>query len=68
MNTGTVKWYDPAKGYGFIQQSNGDKDIFVHVSALEKAGISSLAPDDKVSFESAVNNGKTSAVNVKLVG
>ncbi len=67
MTTGTVKWHDGTKGYGFIQPDNGDKDVFVHVSALEKSGINGLSPDDKVSFETSISNGKTSATDLKLV-
>jgi CspA family cold shock protein len=64
--TGTVKWFNATKGYGFIQPSNGGKDVFVHVSAVEKAGYSSLAEGAKVSYDEVPNKGKTSAENLKL--
>lgn len=64
---GTVKWYNPAKKYGFIKPDSGGSDIFVHISALEKAGLSSLNEGDKVSFETEVSRGKSSAVNLELV-
>jgi CspA family cold shock protein len=66
MTTGTVKWFNPNKGYGFIAPEEGDKDVFVHISAVEKAGINSLNEGQKVSYETAENNGKVSAVNLKL--
>jgi CspA family cold shock protein len=51
MATGTVKWFNPTKGFGFIQPDDGGKDAFVHISAVEKAGLSTLAEGQKVSFE-----------------
>jgi CspA family cold shock protein len=67
MNTGTVKWYNETKGYGFIQPDNGGKDVFVHATALERAGLRSLREGQKVSFELQTDqrNGKTSAVNLQ---
>ena len=67
MNTGTVKWFNEQKGYGFIQPDNGGKDVFVHISAVERAGIRSLREGQKVSFELQTDqrNGKTSAVNLQ---
>ena len=67
MLTGKVKWFNSKKGYGFISPDNGTKDIFVHISAIEKCGISSLNENDKVSYDEARNNGKISAANIKLL-
>ena len=67
MATGTVKWFNPAKGYGFIQPEDGSKDVFVHISALEKSGLSTLDEGRKVSFELvAGRNGKMSAEQLAL--
>ena len=66
MATGTVKWFNATKGYGFIQPDGGGKDIFVHISALEKAGYTSLAEGAKVSFDVVSNRGKESAENLKI--
>src|SRR6266446_3557694 len=63
--TGTVKWFNPTKGYGFIQPDSGGKDVFVHISAVEKAGLSSLNEGAKVSYEEMSNRGKTSAENLR---
>ena len=67
MANGTVKWFNPNKGYGFIQPGDGSKDVFVHISALERAGIQSLNEGQKVSYETATNKGKISAANLKLL-
>lgn len=68
MTTGTVKWFDPAKGYGFIEPEDGSKDAFVHISAVESAGLSSLTEGQKVNFElQPGQNGKTSAENLSIV-
>ena len=66
MATGKVKWFNPTKGYGFIQPDGGGRDVFVHISAVEKAGYTSLAEDAKVSFDIVANRGKESAENLKL--
>ena len=63
MATGTVKWFNATKGFGFIQPDNGGKDVFVHISAVERAGLSSLNEGAKVSYEEKENRGKTSAEN-----
>lgn len=63
---GTVKWFNATKGFGFIQPDGGGKDVFVHISAVEKAGYSSLAEGAKVSFEVVANRGKESAENLRL--
>jgi cold shock protein len=64
--TGTVKWFNSTKGYGFIQPDNGGKDVFVHISAVERAGLSSLSEGAKVSYEETENRGKTSAENLRV--
>jgi CspA family cold shock protein len=66
MPSGTVKWFNATKGYGFIQPDSGGKDVFVHISAVEKAGFSSLAEGAKVSFDVVPNKGKESAENLKV--
>jgi CspA family cold shock protein len=68
MSTGTVKFFNSAKGFGFIQPDDGSKDVFVHISAVERAGLGTLSEKQKVSFDlEQGKNGKTSAVNLKLV-
>ena len=66
MATGTVKWFNTQKGYGFIQPDQGGADVFVHITALEAAGLRSLNEGQKVSYELATNKGKTSAANLKI--
>ena len=66
MATGNIKWYNPTKGYGFIQPNDGSTDIFVHVSALEDAQISSLADGQPITYELVSQKGKVSAVNLKI--
>jgi CspA family cold shock protein len=66
MATGTVKWFNAQKGYGFIQPSDGGKDVFVHISAVEQAGLSNLAEGQKVSYDVVTTDrGKTAAGNLK---
>ena len=66
---GTVKWFNPAKGYGFIEPDDGGKDAFVHISAVERAGIGTLSEGQRVQFElKEGRNGKSSAEDLKLVG
>jgi cold shock protein len=68
MQTGTVKWFNSQKGYGFIQPEDGSKDVFVHISAVEQAGLGSLHEGQKVSFElERGQQGRTSAVNLQQV-
>ncbi|HRK94902.1 MAG: cold-shock protein [Rhodospirillales bacterium] len=68
MVTGTVKWFNPAKGYGFIAPDNGSKDAFVHISALERAGLSTLREGQKVQYELVPGrNGKSSAENLVVL-
>jgi len=68
VSIGTVKWFNPTKGYGFIQPDDGSKDVFVHVSAVEGAGMNSLQEGQKLSFDlERGQQGKTSAVNLKTV-
>ena len=64
--TGTVKWFNPTKGFGFIQPDTGGKDVFVHISAVEKAGLSNLNEGAKVSYEVVANRGKESAENLRV--
>ena len=69
MPIGTVKWFNSAKGYGFIAPENGGKDVFVHISAVERAGLSGLAEGQKISYEERTDpkRGKTSADDLKAV-
>ena len=67
MANGTVKWFNATKGYGFIQPENGGNDVFVHISAVEKAGLRSLNDGQKVSYEIANERGKSSAVNLQAL-
>jgi len=68
MATGTVKWFNPSKGFGFIEQENGGSDAFVHISAVERAGLSSLNEGQKISFDlQPGQNGKASAEDLKLI-
>jgi CspA family cold shock protein len=65
MSNGTVKWFNTTKGYGFIQPEEGGADVFVHISAVEKAGLRGLNEGQRVSFELQKERGKTAAVNLK---
>jgi len=66
MPKGTVKWFNATKGYGFIQPQGGGKDVFVQISAVERAGLSSLNEGQAVEYEEAFNKGKTSAGNLRV--
>ncbi len=68
MATGTVKWFNPTKGYGFIVPDAGGKDVFVHISAVEKAGLKSLNEGQKISYELTEEKGKTFAANLSTSG
>ena len=66
MATGNVKWFNPTKGYGFIQPHEGGQDVFVHISAVERAGLTTLNEGQQVEFEIVSNRGKSSAENIKV--
>ncbi|MBW8880670.1 MAG: cold-shock protein [Asticcacaulis sp.] len=67
MATGTVKWFNSTKGFGFIQPDQGGGDVFVHISAVERAGLRSLNDGQKVSYEIATEKGRSSAVNLQTI-
>jgi CspA family cold shock protein len=66
MATGTVKWFNATKGFGFIQPDSGGKDVFVHISAVERAGLNGLNEGQKVTYEVQQDRGKEAAVNLKV--
>jgi CspA family cold shock protein len=66
MAIGTVKWFNAQKGYGFIQPTDGGKDVFVHISAVERAGLGTLNEGQKVKYEIARDRGKEAAANLQL--
>ncbi|ABS63813.1 MAG: cold-shock protein [Parvibaculum sp.] len=66
MATGVVKWFNTQKGYGFIQPSDGGRDVFVHISAVERAGMSTLNEGQKINYELVTEKGKTSAANLTV--
>jgi len=65
MATGTVKWFNPVKGFGFIKPSDGGRDVFVHISAVERAGMGSLTEGQRISYEVTIERGKQAATNLK---
>ncbi len=67
MNTGIVKFYNDQKGFGFIQPDDSSKDVFVHISAVESAGLGSLSEGQKVSYDIAQDRGKPAACNLKAI-
>lgn len=67
MATGTVKWFNTTKGYGFIQPADGGKDVFVHISAVERSGLNGLKEGQSVSFDVTTERGKSAATNLKAL-
>ena len=67
MSNGKIKWFNPAKGYGFIENDAGGKDVFLHVSALEQSGIDTLEEGQAISFEIGENRGKENAINITKI-
>ena len=68
MATGTVKWFNPRKGYGFIEPEGGDNDVFVHISAVQKSGLDKLTEGQKIEYDlEEQKNGKSAAENIKVV-
>jgi CspA family cold shock protein len=66
MATGTVKWFNAQKGFGFIQPASGGKDVFVHISAVERAGLQGLNDGQKITYEVQAERGREAAVNLKV--
>ena len=66
MPTGTVKWFNPDKGFGFIQPQDGGKDVFVHITAVQAAGLQSLDENQRVTYEVVTERGKQAAANLRL--
>jgi CspA family cold shock protein len=67
MNTGTVKWFNATKGYGFVEPSDKSKDVFLHISAVEAIGLRDLKDGQKISYNIESNKGKISAIDIKLI-
>jgi CspA family cold shock protein len=67
MTTGTVKWFNATKGYGFIMPEDGGKDVFVHITAVHEAGLQGLNDGQKLSFEVTMERGKSAATQLKLI-
>jgi CspA family cold shock protein len=68
MTTGAVVWFDEARGFGFIRPYSSDSDVFVHITAVQKADMSTLAPNQEVSFELGEHRGRRAAVNIQKIG
>ena len=68
MPTGKVKWFNKTKGFGFIAPDEGDKDVFVHISAVERSGLDGLNEGQQIDFEIEEKNGKTSAIKLEIAG
>lgn len=66
MSSGTVKWFNPSKGYGFIQPGDGGKDVFVHITAVQRAELDTLREGQKISYDMTTERGKTAATNLKV--
>ncbi len=66
MSTGTVKWFNPGKGFGFIQPEGGGKDVFVHITAVQAAGLQTLNENQRVTYEVVTERGKQAAANLRL--
>ena len=67
MQTGTVKWFNATKGYGFVEPSDKSRDVFLHISAVEAIGLSDLKDGQKISYNIESNKGKISAIDIKLI-
>jgi CspA family cold shock protein len=67
MQTGTVKWFSPTKGYGFVEPSDKSRDVFLHISALEPIGLSDLKDGQKISYNIESHKGKISVIDIKLI-
>ena len=67
MVNGTVKWFNTNKGYCFIEPDDGSKDVFIHISAVEKSGLKTLLENQKITFEINQDKGRSSAANIKIV-
>ena len=67
MVNGTVKWFNTNKGYGFVEPDDGGKDVFIHISAVEKSGLKTLLENQKITFEVNQDKGRSSAANIKIV-
>jgi len=67
MSNGKIKWFNPAKGYGFIENDAGGKDVFLHVSALEQAGIDTLTEGEEVTFDIGESKGRENAINITKI-